>query len=177
MEKELETVTREEMLNPDFIPSIFKKYEDPGERNTMLKKVLSRAKEYRISTKVKKNIDLAKSENIDPVIPLSFDNDGLPEPTIDNLVSILINDKEISGKYFYNSLSGYPMRIEKDGSQRMWNDTDDSEMLRYIETVYGIYYPLFPFSVFKISFNNLSSNMIIITDSGHFCVSIIPSMI
>lgn len=151
MEKELEAVTKEEMLNPSFIPSIFKNYDDPGERNTMLKKVMSLAKEYKISTKVKKSIDLAKAENIDPVIPLSFDNNGLPEPTIDNLVSILTNDKEISGKYFYNSLSGYPMRIEKDGSQRMWNDTDDSEMLRYIETTYGIYYPNKYFNAFNIA--------------------------
>lgn len=151
MEKEVKEITREDLLNPAFIPSIFENYEDTGERNSMLKRVLSLAKEYRILGQVKKNIESQKAERINPLIPMSFNSDGLPEPTIDNLVSILLNDPEIKDTYFYNDLGRYPMRVEKDGSQHMWTDTDDSEMMHYIESVYNIYYPNKYYNAFNVA--------------------------
>lgn len=150
MEKEIKDLTKEELLNPSFLPSLYDNYKD-NELNQILKDVLAIAKEYKVTTTIKKRMAAIKAERIDQTIPLTFGEDGLPEPTINNMVSILENDENISGMYFYNSLSRCPMRITEDGKQVAWSDTDDSYLLEYIENKYGIYFPNKYFNAFNIA--------------------------
>ena len=57
IEKEIENLTRDELLDSNFIPSIFNNYEDDGERNEILKEVLIVARKNRVLKKVKSNLD------------------------------------------------------------------------------------------------------------------------
>ena len=57
IEKEIENLTRDELLDSNFIPSIFSNYEDDGERNEILKEVLIVARKNRVLKKVKSNLD------------------------------------------------------------------------------------------------------------------------
>ena len=47
-EKELSKFTQEELLNPNFIPSIFENYQDEKERTTVLNQIIEVAKEERV---------------------------------------------------------------------------------------------------------------------------------
>ena len=54
---EIEDITKDELLNPEFIPSIFSNYNNENERDEVLTQVLARAGKLKIKTKVKKMID------------------------------------------------------------------------------------------------------------------------
>ena len=58
---EIEDITKDELLNPEFIPSIFSNYNNESERDEVLTHVLARAGKLKIKTKVKKLIEDRKS--------------------------------------------------------------------------------------------------------------------
>jgi putative DNA primase/helicase len=64
--------------------------------------------------------------------------------TVDNVVVIMENDPLLRGKVVFDEFSqrsfvigGLPWR-RLDGGRRLWTDADDSQLIRYVEKVYGI---------------------------------------
>ena len=53
MEKDTKELTKEDLLNPDFIPSIFENYKDPQEREEVLTEIMEIGKTYKVGGKLK----------------------------------------------------------------------------------------------------------------------------
>lgn len=70
-------------------------------------------------------------------IPVELDEHGKIKNTIGNYESIIKNDPHFKGIRF-NLLSNMP-EIEENGKIRQWEDTDDAEARRYIESYYKIH--------------------------------------
>ena len=88
-----------------------------------------------------------EQQELDWAKKLTVNEHGEVKPTIDNLVLILENDQNLSGKVAVNTFKGLPCII-KDLPWRKctdtlngetWEDSDSSALSHYIETVYGVY--------------------------------------
>jgi putative DNA primase/helicase len=70
---------------------------------------------------------------------------GAIQKTVDNVVIILENDPLLAGKVVFDEFSqrafvvqALPWKPQPAETRRIWTDKDDSQLIRYIEKVYGI---------------------------------------
>lgn len=159
-EKDILTVTKTEMLSDNFIPSLYEIYKDDDERNAILSEVLSLAKKYKILKTVKSDIQRAKFNDLSKNVLLSLNDDGIPDPSIDNILNILENDETVKNTYAYNALSNQLIKINPDGTQSIWSDVDDNNLMHYIEEKYKIYYPAKYFSALSVASSRKKFNPI-----------------
>ena len=160
MEKEIENLTKDELLNPGFIQGIYESYADEKERSVILSQVVEQAKKCKALTQIKKEIQVAQTNYMNNNIPLQYNLDGTIKASIDNLLCILEEDTNICDTYRYNSLSNRILKIEEDGTYHVWTDNDDSELLWYIEQTYDIYFPQKFFNAFNIACSHKQINPI-----------------
>ena len=55
--KDIKDLTKEEIVNPNLIPSVFEQYPDDKKREEVLHEVLDVARSYRVFTRVQGNIN------------------------------------------------------------------------------------------------------------------------
>ena len=139
MEKDTKELTKEELLNPDFIPSIFENYKDPQEREEVLTEIMEIGKTYKVGGKLKDAIgrctQLEQSINGQVFNFLIFNKSGNPEVTTQNFLNIFENDPKIYNTVRYDEFSGIVSRL-KNGKWVPWTDSDDSDLMCYIEKEY-----------------------------------------
>ena len=143
MEKDTKELTKEDLLNPDFIPSIFENYKDPQEREEVLTEIMEIGKTYKVGGKLKDAIgrctQLEQSINGQVFNFLIFNKSGNPEVTTQNFLNIFENDPKIYNTVRYDEFSGIVSRL-KNGKWVPWTDSDDSDLMCYIEKEYKIYH-------------------------------------
>ena len=142
MEFEIEDLTKNEILNKDFVPQIFENY-DGDERTKILDAVYDVAKDQKILGAFKKNVQryeneykLATKGNIINI--LAIGTNGEPEPTIDNYYNVILKDSKIKDHIKFNLLTN-KFEYWSNGKCREWRDKDDSWLMSYIESEYGFY--------------------------------------
>lgn len=142
MEKDTKELTKEDLLNPDFIPSIFENYKDPQEREEVLTEIMEIGKTYKVGGKLKDAIGRctqAEQSIAGQVFNfLIFNKSGNPEVTTQNFLNIFENDPKISNNVRYDEFSGIVSRF-KNGKWSPWTDSDDSDLMCDIEKEYKIY--------------------------------------
>lgn len=71
---------------------------------------------------------------------LTTKSDGVNiENTIDNFILVMENDNFLKNIYLYNEFSNQYEYHEEGKSPRPWTDTDDANVMRYLEKNYGLY--------------------------------------
>lgn len=142
MEKDLKDLTKEELLNPSFIPSIFDSYTDEVERQHVLTEILDVAKQHRVGSKVQnainKQTNLTKVVNNNVFALLLYNNNGLPEPSTENIANIMRSDPHVCDLFAYDEFARNFVNLHNH-PYTLWSDADDSELRHYIETNYQIY--------------------------------------
>lgn len=142
--KDIDELEDVELLDANFIPSIFNNYKDTDERNKILNEILIVAKEKKVLTKVKsaiaqynKNSKL-DSINGDAYIFMKITGNKKDDTTIENYVQAILNTSEIINNIKYNEFTCKFERIHYDGSISNWTDDDDAWILNTIERYYNI---------------------------------------
>lgn len=143
MEKEIKDLTKEEIINPGFIPSIYDNYPNIDERNKILMEISDAAKKFRIAAKIKKEIDKCEklqviNNNVNAILMLNSQGDA--EATTDNYINIMKEDPKISQFFGFDSFSKQYIYFDENGNYRLWGDSDDAKLRSYIEKEYGIYH-------------------------------------
>lgn len=139
VEKEIEDLTSDELLDKNFIPSIFENYEDEEERNEILKEILVVAKKKRVLAKVKNNINeytremLLDKVDTQALVFMHITGKKVDDSTIDNYVQAILNTKDIASHILFNEFTGKFERIAENGKIRGWTDDDDAWVLNTIE--------------------------------------------
>lgn len=145
MEKEIEDLTRDELLDPAFIPSIYENYPDEEERAEYLKEILAVAKGKKAVTYVKKAIDRCNRDvhvtemDNELILAMTVNESGKTEATIDNYKKAILSIKEFEGKIKYNEFTQKFERVYSDGKRKNWDDSDDAWMMQIIEQDCKIY--------------------------------------
>lgn len=141
LEKDIKDMTKDELINPNFIPSVFDNY-DKDELDVIIPEILSVAKKYKVLTVVKKSMDRYKAEDKfcdnNVYTNLTIANVGTPEVTVDNYEKIMREDPLIKNLFAFNAFANKYVRLGEN-KERAWEDSDDSFLRSYIETTYGIY--------------------------------------
>lgn len=146
-EKEISELTKEELLDPGFIPSIYENYPHPDEREECLQQIIGVAKGLKIVTAVKKAIqkcdrDVKTTQMADDLLlMMTVDGKGKTEATVDNYENAILNIKDFEGKIKFNEFTGKFERVMPDGSLKNWNDDDDAWVMKIIERECKIYDP------------------------------------
>lgn len=143
MQKEICELTKEELLNPEFIPSIFKEYSDKEERDAILSEIIEVSTKHDVFTKVKNQIDIYNKKvntNINVQAFLILNSKGEPEPTTGNYVNIFNKDTYLQKLFCYDEFDRKIKCYDKDGVLRAWSDDDESALKVYIEENYNIYH-------------------------------------
>lgn len=140
MEKDIQDITKEELLNPEFIPSIYNNYPDVEERELVIQELLEIAKSKKVLSKFKKNLSQYDNNRcvIDGDIVLRMDKSGNVENSTENYITIMNEDENISDLFAYDEF-GDNILYTKDNTSRLWSDKDDSTLRAYIEKRYRIY--------------------------------------
>lgn len=170
IEKDISDLCKEELLDSEFIPSIFKNYTDINQRNEILKEVFEVAKEKKVLTKIKSAISQynknAKLENItgDAYVFMNITGNKKDDTTIENYVQAILNTSEIINYIKFNEFTGKYERIHVDGSITNWSDDDDAWVLNTIEKYYGIkdkttYYDALLLCKSKISYHPIKNKI------------------
>lgn len=143
--KEICSLTKEELTNPAFLPSIFENYTDIDERNSIIKQLLVQANDLKVLTKFKKDLSrlqktIGQTEEVAGVSILLTTTDGMTtEATVDNYTTIMQNDEKLQNSFYYDEFNCNFMHRDENGNVRLWSDADDSILRAYIEKQYGIY--------------------------------------
>lgn len=156
MEKDIQDFTGAELTNSGFIKSIFDGYKDPDERDKILCEIVEVAKREKVLGKVKKEIDRCKKdtrvvnniENNFIKALLIFGENGEPEPTVENYLSVMRNDEYIKNLFKYDVFARRIVCYDNNIT-RSWTDQDDSVLRAYIEKNYGIYNQLKYYDAFN----------------------------
>lgn len=143
MEFEIMNLTKDMLLDKDFIPQIFKEYPNKKERDSILEEVYEVAKKHSVVAKVRKNVSKCESENkiesLGNIINiLAIGVNGKPEPTIDNYYSVISKDSNITEHIKFNLLTN-KFEYWNGNKYREWRDKDDAWLLSYIESTYDFY--------------------------------------
>ena len=143
MKKEIKELTKEEMLNPGFIPSVLEYCEETGNKNQVVNEIMDMAKQYKIVSTIKKeittwNTDQRKNAN-EITSLLEFTEQGLVAQTTTNYKTILENDPDYQNLFAFDEFSNRIVHYNEFGIGRMWNDEDDSVLRCDIEDKYGLY--------------------------------------
>lgn len=143
MQYDINELTKDELLNPAFIPQIYENYENIDERNKIIQEVLKVAKGKSVLSKVKKNIQRCETEykmeqknDIFNILVLGMN--GKPEPTIDNYYNVMTSDEKITEHIKFNLLTN-KFEYWNGNKCREWRDKDDAWLLSYIEGEYNFY--------------------------------------
>lgn len=146
IEKSIENLTLEELTNPHFIESIFMGYQDEKERENVLNEVLEVAKTFKVTSKIKKEIEkcerglksniIAEDNNIFGLLELN--RSGQAIETMNNYLLIFNNDPNIKNLFIHDIFSDKILKITPNGLVN-WSDMDDSVLRVYLETNYGLY--------------------------------------
>lgn len=159
MEKEINSLTKQDILNVGFLDSIFEEYKDSSERKLILDEIMGRAKLLKIENKFKKALESKKRildyKAIDVYDDLEMDDNGNVLPTSNNFLTILDNDPEFKNLYYFNTFSNNVVNIKKDGFvESNWTDADDSWLRCEIEYKYKIYNQAKYYDAFNRSAHN-----------------------
>lgn len=143
MEKEICNLTKEELINPEFIPSIFEEYPNKEDRELILSEIIELSTKYDVFTKVKNQIDVCNKKintNINVQAFLILNNKGEPEPTTGNYVNIFNKDPYLKALFCYDEFDRKVKCCTETGTLRNWTDDDESKLKVYIEENYNIYH-------------------------------------
>lgn len=139
MEKQINELTREDLLNPDFIPSLYDNY-DEKEIGGVLNEVMVAAREHRITGKIKTNIDKYKKElkltNNNIISFLDFSEKGVIKATTTNYEKVMNNDPYIKNLFYYDA---FAEKIINGKTGAAWSNADDSRLRCYIEDNYDFF--------------------------------------
>lgn len=143
MEYDINDLDKEQLLHRDFIPEIFKNYNE-DEREEVIKEVYKVAKEKGVLTKIKRSVQQCENEykmeqknEIFNILVVGLN--GKPEPTIDNYYNVMTSDKKIMSNIKFNLLTNKFEYWINDKKHRDWQDKDDAWLLSYIEKEYDFY--------------------------------------
>lgn len=145
MEKEIRELTKEEMLNPGFIPSVLEYCDTIENKEEVINELMVMAKQHRIVSKIKNQIttwnNKRKLTTNDVIELLEFTEQGQVAQTTTNYVTILENDPDYRDLFLFDEFSNRVICQDNDNSNgiRMWNDGDDSNLRCGIENKYGLY--------------------------------------
>ena len=139
----IDTLTKNELLNKNFVPEIFENYTDEEERANILNELYKVAKDNKVLSAFKKNVQKYESEyklaNKGNIINiLAIGTNGEPEPTIDNYYNVISEDEKINKHIKFNLLTN-KFEYWSGNKCREWRDKDDSWLMSYIESEYGFY--------------------------------------
>lgn len=144
-EREIESLTKEELLDNGLIPGIFNNYPDEEERNEILKEILVVARKKRVLMKVKNNLAdythemLLKDIDTDALVYMHITGKKVDDSTIENYVQAILNTKEINTQILFNEFTGKFERLGEDGKIHNWSDDDDAWVLNIIEKTFNIF--------------------------------------
>ena len=143
MEKEIKDLTKDEMLDPGFVPSILEYCDTVDNKEEIMSEIMVMAKQYRITSKIKNQITTwnnKKKITITDIIGLlEFTEHGQVAQTTTNYVTILENDPEYQDLFLFDEFSNRVICQDNSNGVRMWNDGDDSNLRCGIENKYGLY--------------------------------------
>jgi hypothetical protein len=98
VEKDIKDLTKEEMLNPGFVPSILEYCDAVDNKEEILNEIMTMAKHYRITSNIKNQMttwnNKRKITTTDIIGLLEFTEHGQIAQTTTNYVTILENDPE-----------------------------------------------------------------------------------
>lgn len=144
MEKEIKDLTKDEMLNPGFVPSVLEFCETVPNRDEILNEIMLMAKQYKITTKIKNQIttwnNQRKLTSNEIIGMLEFTDHGQVAQTTTNYTTILENDSDYQDLFLFDEFSNRIIYYDKDGVKHMWGDGDDSRLRCAIENKYGLYH-------------------------------------
>lgn len=104
------------------------------------------------------NLEIRYDENEIWKADLELDNKNKTACTIDNYVLILENDDEIKDHIRFNSFNNNYEYHDGNKEPRIWNDTDDSIYMSYIENRYGIFHEKKYYKALMIAMKDNSYN-------------------
>ena len=145
IEKSIENLTLEELSNPHFIESVFIAYPDKEDREKVLNEVLEVAKNFKVTSKIKKEIEKCERGLKSNVIVednevfglLELNRSGQAIETMNNYLLIFNNDPNIKNLFIHDVFSDKILKITASGFTN-WSDIDDSILRVYLETNYGL---------------------------------------
>ena len=144
MEKEIKELTKDEMLNPGFVPSVLEYCDNIENKEEVMNEIMLMAKKHRITSQIKNQIttwnNKRKLTTNDVVGLLEFTEHGQVAQTTTNYVIILENDPEYQDLFLFDEFSNRVICHDKNNMVRMWNDGDDSNLRCGIENKYGLYH-------------------------------------
>ena len=144
MEKDIKDLTKEEMLNPGFVPSVLEYCDSVDNKEEILNEIMTMAKQYRITSNIKNQMTTWNNKRrittTDIIGLLEFTEHGQVAQTTTNYVTILENDPEYQDLFLFDEFSNRIIYYDKDGIKRMWSDGDDSRLRCGIENKYGLYH-------------------------------------
>ena len=121
VEKDISELTRQELLNPALIPSVYEQYDDEKDRKQAFDEIICVAKEKRALTAVRKAIAKCYEEHrLDKVdgnayIFMNITGNKRDDTTIDNYVQAILNTPSIINNIKFNEFTGKFERIHSDG--------------------------------------------------------------
>lgn len=144
MEKEIKDLTKDEMLNPGFVPSVLEFCETIPNKDEVLNEIMLMAKQYKITTKIKNQIttwnNQRKLTSNEIVGMLEFTENGQVAQTTTNYTTILENDSDYQDLFLFDEFSNRIVYYDENGIKHMWSDGDDSRLRCGIENKYGLYH-------------------------------------
>lgn len=162
--KDIKDLTKEEIVNPNLIPSVFEQYSDDKKREEVLHEVLDVARSYRVFTRVQGNINRYLSENniVAGQNVIVFNAQGKAEPTTESYISILESLEDVNSKFYFDELRQSVVKQSADGDMVLWTDSDDSALRCIIEKKFGVYnqqkyYDAFNYVSHKRSFHPIKN--------------------
>lgn len=143
MEKEIKDLTKEEMLNPGFVPSVLEYCDTVDNKEEIMNEIMEMAKQYRITSTIKNGITTWNNKKRittnDIAGLLEFTEHGQVAQTTTNYKLILENDPDYQNLFGFDEFSNRIVHYNKQGISRMWHDEDDSILRCDIEDKYGLY--------------------------------------
>ena len=154
MEKEIKDLTKDEMLNPEFIPSVLDYCDTVDNKEEIMNEIMVMAQQYKITSKIKNQIttwnNKRKITTTDIIGLLEFTEHGQVAQTTTNYVTILENDPEYRDLFLFDEFSNRVICRDRKNIVRMWNDGDDSRLRCSIEEKYGLYNQLKYYDAFNV---------------------------
>ena len=144
MEKEIKDLTKDEMLNPGFVPSVLEYCDTIDNKEEIMNEIMQMAKQYKITSTIKNEITTWNNKKrittTDIIGLLEFTEHGQVAQTTTNYVTILENDPEYQDLFLFDEFSNRIIYYDKNGMKKMWSDGDDANLRCSIENKYGLYH-------------------------------------
>jgi len=160
VEKEIKDLTKDEMLDPGFVPSILEYCDTVDNKEEIMSEIMVMAKQYRITSKIKNQITTWNNKKrittTDVIGLLEFTEHGQVAQTTTNYTTIIENDPEYKDLFLFDEFSNRVICRDKNNMIRMWNDSDDSNLRCSIEDKYGLYHLQKYYDAFNVVARNKS---------------------